>query len=217
MAAGQRHWRRQFCRKPLYLTRGEGARPGGRERQGIRTESEDTWWRMGTFFCLYPFSGKKHARVVSLPVLSWMYLQFSSVTSTLVDFQGPQPIPSQSSGLPSAEKCLPLPSPCGSPQCLAKVSPSHSCCAALTRWASALHHSCHSAVQRITPPSSRMPGQLPRGSSERWCQTNQSKLPDGSWVPVLRVHNSPLPWALLFTAGKWKAQPLLQCHLVQWF
>ena len=143
---------------------------------------------MGTFFCLYPFSGKKHARVVSLPVLSWMYLQFSSVTSTLVDFQGPQP-----SGLPSAEKCLPLPSPCGSPQCLAKVSPSHSCCAALTRWASALHHSCHSAVQRITPPSSRMPGQLPRGSSERWCQTNQSKLPDGKWVPMLMVHNSPLP------------------------
>ena len=106
---------------------------------------------MSTFFCPYPFSGKKHARVVSLPVLSWVYLRFSSVTSALVDFQDPQPTPSQSSGLPSAEKCLALPCPCGSPRRPAKVSPSHGCCAALTCWASALHHSCHSAIPRITP------------------------------------------------------------------
>ena len=94
--------------------------------------------------------------------------------------------------------------------------PSHGCCFALTLWASALHHSCHSAVWRITPPSFRLPGQLPRGSSKGQCQINQSKLPDGSWVPILMCRNSPLPWALLFISGKQGAQPLTM-FLIQWF
>lgn len=125
---------------------------------GDQTESEDT-----------------HARVVS-PArveLDVFAVQFSNIYTG--GHSRPQPIPSSG----AAEKCPLCPAHVAL-LVLAKVSPSHGCCAVPTHWASAFASQLPLCGSEDTSTSSRMPGELPRGSSERWCQTNQSKLPDGN-------------------------------------